>query len=146
MGDDDRVVLRSPWRAEVLNMAPIAVVFVVFAAWSGDIVSLVTVAVVLALMTVLFHYLTKVVLTRHAIELWRIGRTVIPWPQVGVLAPSSGQAGGTSRRRGTWSSSGGCGRPDVAAERSLPRGGQAVRLRPPQHLLHPSRPGPQGDQ
>ena len=90
MGDDERVVLRSPWRAEVLNMAPIAVVFTVFTAWSGDIVSLVTVAVVLVLMTVLFHYLTHVVLTPHAIELWRFGRTVIPWPQVGgvVLAGS----------------------------------------------------------
>ena len=64
MGDDDRVVLRSPWRAEVLNMAPIAVVFTAFTAWSRDIVSLVTVAVALVLMTVLFHYLSHVVLTR----------------------------------------------------------------------------------
>ena len=84
MGDDDRVVLRSPWRAEVLNITPIAVVFVVINAWGGGLgmAPLVTVAVVFAVMTVFFHYLSRVVLTSKGIELKQLTSTVIPWSQV----------------------------------------------------------------
>jgi hypothetical protein len=82
MGADDRVVLRSPWRAEVLNTTPIALVFLAFTAWRGETASLVTVVVVLALMTVFFHYVSRVVLTSHGIELRQLTSNVVPWSQV----------------------------------------------------------------
>jgi hypothetical protein len=90
MGDDDRVVLRSPWRAEVLSTTPVAVVFIVIIALTGGIASLVTVAIVFALMTVFFHVLSRVVLTSHGIELRQLGRTVVPWSQVeGIFVEGS---------------------------------------------------------
>jgi hypothetical protein len=70
MGDDDRVVLRSPWRADVLNVAPIAVAFIVIAAWGGGAkASVVTVLIVFAVMTTFFHFQTHAVLTGRGIEL-----------------------------------------------------------------------------
>jgi hypothetical protein len=83
MGDDDRVVLRSPWSADVLNVAPVAALFVVIAAWGGGATaSVVTVLIVFAVMTMLFHFQSHVVLTSRGIELGHVNRTVVPWPQV----------------------------------------------------------------
>jgi hypothetical protein len=90
MGDDDRVVLRSGWFTEVVNIAPVAMLFLVIIAWGGEIASLITAAIAFGLMTVLFHYLRHVVLTSHGIELRQLSRIVIPWSQVrGVLVEGS---------------------------------------------------------
>jgi hypothetical protein len=84
MGDDDRVVLRSPWRAGVLNITPVAAVVIAVNAWGGamTMASLGTVAVVFAVVTVFFHYLSRVVLTSHGLELRQLSSTVVPWSQV----------------------------------------------------------------
>ena len=82
MGDDDRVVLRSPWSAEVLSNAPVAAVLIGVTLWWGEMVSLVTVVAALALVTVLFHYLSRVVLTSQGVELKQLSSTHVPWSQV----------------------------------------------------------------
>ena len=82
MGEDVRVVLRSPWSAEVLNTTPVAVLFIVITALSGEMASLVTVAAVFVLMTVLFHYLSRTVLTSQGIEMRLLTTTVIAWSKV----------------------------------------------------------------
>ncbi len=85
MPTDDRVVLRSSWRIELLGLAPAVVAIGAVSAWGGEVASVVVVAVVFVLMAVLFHYLIHVVLTPRGIELWRYGRTVVPWSQVEAI-------------------------------------------------------------
>ena len=82
MGDDDRVVLRSSWLVDALVSLPFPLVFWFLLFRHDGLPGLLLMAVLYAAVTIQAHIRTRVVVTAEAIELWRGGRTVVPWSYV----------------------------------------------------------------
>jgi hypothetical protein len=85
MGDDERVVLRSGWLVDALSSAPVPLIswFVIFR--HGGIPGAAFVVVVFVGITIAGHLRTRVVLTADGVELWRGGRTAVPWSYIGGI-------------------------------------------------------------
>lgn len=79
---DDRVVLHSSWLVDALSSAPVPLIF-----WFGFFrhegrPGAVVVAMLFVVATIYGHHRTRVVLTDDGVELWRLGRTAVPWSYV----------------------------------------------------------------
>jgi hypothetical protein len=83
MGDDDRVVLRSGWLVDALSSAPVPLIFWFGIFRHGGLPGAAFVVVMFVGITIAGHHRTRVVLTAEGVELWRGGRTAVPWSYVG---------------------------------------------------------------
>jgi hypothetical protein len=79
---DDRVILRSGWLVYALSSAPVPLIFWFLVFRRGGMPGAALVAVVFLGITIASHHRTRVVLTADGVELWRGGRTAIPWSYV----------------------------------------------------------------
>jgi hypothetical protein len=83
MGDDDRVVLRSTWLVDALTFLPLPLALGLVLFWGEGVRIWLSLAAPYVVATVFHHRTTRVVLTADGVELWRNGRTAVPWSYVG---------------------------------------------------------------
>ena len=77
------VVLRSSWLVDALSSAPMPLIFWFVLFRHDGVVGSLVVAALYAAVTIQAHRRTRVVLTADGVELWRNGRTAMPWSYVG---------------------------------------------------------------
>jgi hypothetical protein len=80
---EDLVVLRSSWLVDALTFLPLPLALGLVLFWGEDARTWLPLAALYAVATVFHHRTTRVVLTADAVELWRNGRTAVPWSYVG---------------------------------------------------------------
>jgi hypothetical protein len=81
--NDDGVVLRSSWLVDALIFLPLPLALGLVLFWGEDMRVWWPLAALYTVATVLQHRKSRVVLTADGVEMWRNGRTTVPWSYVG---------------------------------------------------------------